>query len=209
LDGPEELDRVRDDPMQDVQARRGHFAARAGWRGLLPPAAASRGQAGRGPAASQAAQADEAMAPERAAAGRARVRMGGRALAESDRLRARAALAVRRSGLMCRVARAPRDSVRAARVRGRSGEPAQVGSPSLASIKRAQEASPRPGIDPDPNPGPRRAVSRSRDTGESRPGRARSVRVRGRVARSREADGLSCGGRFPRPACGTRSPGTP
>jgi len=52
LGGRVGLDRAQDDRIQDDRALRGLSAARAGWRGLSPPAAESRGQAGRDPAAS-------------------------------------------------------------------------------------------------------------------------------------------------------------
>jgi len=145
------------------------------------------------------------MAPERIAAGLAPARMHGQALAGSGPLRAGAPLAVRRSGLTRRGENGRRVSDRAAKARGRSAGVARAGSRSRVSIERIRAARALRGNDPDP----KRAGSQNPATRGSRVGREQSERVHARAARSREADGLSCGGRFPRRVCGTRSSGTP
>ena len=189
LDGRVGLDRALDGQIQVVQALRGLPAARAGWHGLSPPAAESRGQAERGPAASLAAQPGEAMVPERAEVVRVLMRVRGQVLAENGPLTARLGQVVRPSGLMCHAAKALRVSGRAAKVRGLSAGQGPAGSPSRASIERVRAA-----IDPDPDRGPRRAGSRNPATRGSRAGRVQSERGRARNAQGRAARSLGASG---------------
>jgi len=148
------------------------------------------------------------MAPERIAAGLAPARMHGQALAGSGPLRAGAPLAVRRSGLTRRVAKGLRASGPRARARGPSAGQARDGSPSRASIERARAARAQPGICLEPKRDPRRAGFQNPATRGRRPVQVQSGLVHAPAVKSRGANGLSCGGRFPRRACGTRSPGT-
>lgn len=188
LDGLAGFARVEIKQAQDVRALFGHSAARAAWRGPLPPAAASRGPAGHGPAASPAKRAGAAMAPVQDAAVRAPVRMRGPASVGNGRLRSRAAPAVRPSGLTRRVERLLKVSVPAARARARSAERARVGSPSRASIERAREIKERRAIDPDTDLRPKRADSRNPGSRGSRARQPRSGLLRVRNGPGRAAD---------------------
>jgi hypothetical protein len=211
LAGRPGLGQAQAGPMQDVQARRALSAARAGWLGLLPPAAASPGLEALVQAASPAVPLEDRMVLVRGVVVPVQVRMRGPALAQSGRLTAKAGRPARRSGLTRRAEKALKDSGRAARAHGQSAEPAPAGSPSRASIERARAARALPGIGPGPKqaPGQGRADFRSRVTRGSRADLEPNGAVHALGAKSLEADGLSCGEKALRRACETRTAGIP
>jgi len=211
LAGRPGLGQAQAGPMQDVQARRALSAARAGWLGLLPPAAASPGLEALVQAASPAVPLEDRMVLVRGVVVPVQVRMRGPALAQSGRLTAKAGRPARRSGLTRRAEKALKDSGRAARAHGQSAEPAPAGSPSRASIERARAARALPGIGSGPKqaPGQGRADFRSRVTRGSRADLEPNGAVHALGAKSLEADGLSCGEKALRRACETRTAGIP
>jgi hypothetical protein len=206
------------------RVRRGPSAARAAWRGLLPPAAASRGRADHDQAASPAERADVRTARALDAVGRAAVRIPGRAL-ESGHLKAgtqdagRAVRALQPSGLSgaTRVAerlraghhdrslrelkalrdlKALRGSVRAAKTHGPCARAARDGSPS-----QILPGSPRPVAVIDPDPG--RAGSRSPANPEVLVQNAagQGLEQHGRVEGAPAASAARSGERSPQRAC--------
>jgi hypothetical protein len=210
------------------RVRRGPSAVRAGWRGLLPPAAASRGRAGRGQAANQAERADARTARAQDAVGRAAVPIPGRALG-SGHLTARrrdAGRAVRallpsalsgamraaerlRAGLHDRSLRAlkalsdpqaRRGPVRAAKIRDPGARAARDGSPSQTLPgSPALAAVIAPGL----SPGPSRAGSRSpaKPAVPVQNAADQDPEERGRGEGTPAASAASSGEKFPLPVC--------